>query len=244
LGAGASGQAGAHSDPENNDDGPASRQVQATNLGHDETRMSVHPAAAILAGGRARRFGGRDKSRLPVEGRPIINRQLDVLQQMTAEIFVVAADAARFADLGVPVYADAVPGAGELGGIYTALERARAGRVIVVACDLPFLHEGLLSRLAELAADHDAAWVQTERGPEPLLACYRRACRERIARRIAAGQLKASDLGAELEVAALGPADVEAFGPVARLLANVNTPEDYERLRRCGSLQSDDSPHP
>jgi molybdopterin-guanine dinucleotide biosynthesis protein A len=196
-------------------------------------------AAAILAGGRARRFGGRDKSRLAFGGRPIINRQLDVLQQLTTEIFVVADDVKRFASLGLPVYPDLVPAAGALGGIYTALERARADLVIVVGCDLPFLDAGLLARLAELAAGHEAAWVQTERGPEPLLACYHRSCRQAVAGRIAAGQLKASDLDQSLRIATLGRAEIERFGPADRLLANINTPEDYERLRSHADDSSD-----
>ena len=39
--------------------------------------MSHHaPSAAILAGGRATRFGGRDKSTLIVDGRPILEQQM------------------------------------------------------------------------------------------------------------------------------------------------------------------------
>lgn len=193
--------------------------------------MGPDVAAAILAGGRARRFGGRDKSRLLVHGRSIINRQMDVLQQLTTEIFIVAPDAARFADLPLPVHADRLAGAGVLGGLHTALEVARADRVIAIACDLPFLHAGLLARLIELANGHDGAWVRTPRGPEPMLACYRRSARARIRREIEGGRLKASDLGAVLDIAELGLADIECFGPVDRLLANVNTPEDYDRLK-------------
>jgi molybdopterin-guanine dinucleotide biosynthesis protein A len=37
------------------------------------------PSAAIAAGGQARRFGGRDKSGLLVEGRSILDRQLGTL---------------------------------------------------------------------------------------------------------------------------------------------------------------------
>lgn len=193
--------------------------------------MSADVAAAILAGGRARRFGGRDKSRLPVEGHPIINRQLDVLQQVAAEIFIVAGAPERFADLGLPVQPDLVPGVGALGGIYTALMAAQADRVITVACDLPFLHPGLLGRLAERAAGHDAAWVRTPRGPEPLLACYARAARDRLKHQIDAGRLKASELDAVLDIADVDLAEVEQFGPAQRLLANVNTVEDYERVK-------------
>ena len=143
-----------------------------------ECRSDV--AAAILAGGHARRFGGRDKSRLVVGGRTIIVRQLAVLQQVAGEVFVVGPADGRFADVGVPVHEDRIPGCGALGGLHTALEAAQAARVVVVACDLPFLEEAVLARLVELAEGHDAAWVRGPRGPEPLVACYQRHTRHTV----------------------------------------------------------------
>jgi molybdopterin-guanine dinucleotide biosynthesis protein A len=95
---------------------------------------------------------------------------------------------------------------------------------------LPFLHAGLLGRLVELSEDHDAAWVRTSRGPEPLLACYRQSAREAIRHEIEAGRLKASNLGSVLRIAEIGQADVERFGPADRLLANLNTEEDWNRI--------------
>jgi molybdopterin-guanine dinucleotide biosynthesis protein A len=190
-----------------------------------------HTAGAILAGGRAHRFGGRDKSRLVVEGHPIINRQIDVLQRVVRTLFVIASDAVRFADLGLPVHPDVIEGAGALGGVYSALEVATDDAVLVVACDLPFLDANLLRRLIELAADGDAAWVRSERGPEPMLACYRRSARRSIRRQIDAGRLKAADLASVLRIAEMDEHEVARFGPPARLLANINTPEDYERVR-------------
>ena len=43
-------------------------------------------SAAILAGGRARRFGGRDKSALLVGGRTILERQIDALDGVVDRI--------------------------------------------------------------------------------------------------------------------------------------------------------------
>jgi molybdopterin-guanine dinucleotide biosynthesis protein A len=187
--------------------------------------------AAIVAGGRARRFGGADKSRLIVEGRPIIVRQLEVLRRITPSVAVIANDPARFADLGLPVHADVIPDCGAIGGLYTALVHAPADRVIVVACDLPFLSEPLLARLVELAGTADAAWVQTARGPEPLLACYRRSARDSIRGEIDAGRLRAGDLAHVLKIAVVDEAVVAAFGPVDRLLSNLNTPDDHARVQ-------------
>jgi len=188
-------------------------------------------ACAILAGGRARRFGGRDKARLVVEGRSIIDRQVDLLRRISDEVFVVGHDAGRFADLGLPVFEDRVAGAGALGGILTALESTQADRVLVIACDMPFLVEGLLRALVSRADSGHGAWVRTTRGPEPLVACYRQSAQALIRTAIASGRLKAADLGAQLNLRDLTEAEVALFGAPGQLLANLNTPEDYARVQ-------------
>jgi molybdopterin-guanine dinucleotide biosynthesis protein A len=193
--------------------------------------VSLQPAAAILAGGAARRFGGRDKSRLVIDGRAIIVRQIDVLGAIASPVFIVGGDAARFADLDLPVVPDRIGGAGAIGGIYTALEHADADRVIVIACDLPFLTAPLLRRLADMATEGDGAWVRSARGVEPLVAVYRRHARTAIAAAIDAGRLKAADLAHVLEMREMSGDLIAAFGAPERLLANVNTPEEYAQVQ-------------
>jgi len=194
--------------------------------------MSVKTTAgAILAGGQARRFGGRDKSRLIVDGRSIIERQVELLRSVTDEVFLVGHDPERFADLALPVFADRISGAGALGGILTALDSTSADRVLVLACDMPFLVEGLLRLLLARSESCDGAWVRTARGPEPLVACYRQSARDPIHAAVTAGQFKAAALEQRLTLAELSEQDVSAFGPAALLLANLNTPEDFARVQ-------------
>jgi molybdopterin-guanine dinucleotide biosynthesis protein A len=193
--------------------------------------VSQQPAAAILAGGAARRFGGRDKSRLVVDGRAIIVRQIGVLSALAAPVFIVGGDATRFADLELPVIPDLFIGTGAIGGIYTALEHAGTDRVIVVACDLPFLTTPLLSTLADMATQGDGAWVRSARGVEPLVAVYRRCARPAIRAAIEAGRLKAMDLAHVLQMREMTGDMVAAFGAPERLLANVNTPEEYAQVQ-------------
>jgi molybdopterin-guanine dinucleotide biosynthesis protein A len=95
--------------------------------------------AAILSGGRARRLGGADKSRLRVGHATILERQLDALAGVAGRVFVVTGDPAAFEGRGLRVVPDRLPDAGALGGIYTALVEAQSPSVLVVACDLPFL---------------------------------------------------------------------------------------------------------
>ncbi len=47
------------------------------------------PTAAILAGGRAARFGGRDKSALVIDGRSILERQITELLRVTDDVLLV-----------------------------------------------------------------------------------------------------------------------------------------------------------
>lgn len=177
------------------------------------------------------RLGGVDKSHLMVGGRPIIDRQVDLLQQVADEVIVVGTHPGRLTTTRVPVHADRIAGCGAMGGVYTALEVATGDAVIVIACDMPFLVAPLLERLIALSAGGDAAWVRTAAGVEPLVACYRRDARARVRHAIANGHLKLADLARVLAVVELGEAEVAAFGDPARLLLNVNTPEEYERIQ-------------
>lgn len=202
-------------------------------------------SAAILAGGRAARFGGRDKGALLVNGRSIRARQLDVLSQVAEDIMIVGRadeddrdrDADRDPVEAVPVkwLADRVPGCGPLGGLQAALADARGDAVVVVACDMPFLSAALLAHLLALTAEADAVVPRTDRGYHPLCAAYTRGCLEPIARRIADRRLKLSGLFDDVRVRAVTAGELRAFGEPDALLANVNTPAEYEGLE---ALQS------
>src|SRR3954468_20117245 len=109
--------------------------------------LGLGVSAAILAGGRARRFGGADKASLAVGGARIIDRQLAALAGVADDIRIVARERDGYGVLGLRVIGDAVAGAGPLGGLYSALLDAAHDRVLILACDLPFVTAALLERL-------------------------------------------------------------------------------------------------
>ncbi len=189
-------------------------------------------SAAILAGGRARRFGGADKAALRLGAARVIDRQLAALSGVTDDIVIVGNDPARYATLRLPVLPDVIPGAGALGGIYTALVRARSDVVLIVACDLPFVSAALLERLVgDLTDDVDAVIPRSPRGLEPLCAVYHRRCAASARTRIDRGELQVSDLAREIRVRELEGAALAAYDPDGRLFVNLNTPHDYARAR-------------
>ena len=188
-------------------------------------------SAAILAGGRARRFGGADKASLAVGGARIIDRQLAALSTVADDVRIVTNDTARYADLGVRLIPDAITGAGPLGGIYSALLDAAHERVLVVACDLPFITAALLARLvAESGDDVDAVVPQSSRGIEPLCAIYATRCAPLVKSRIESGALQVAGLLDAVRTRVLGPDTLAPYDEGA-LFENVNTPHDHERAR-------------
>jgi len=189
--------------------------------------------AAILAGGRARRLNGVDKSTLLVGHATILERQLDALAGVAARVFVVAGDPAPFAARALRVVPDRLPGAGALGGIYTALVEAESPDVLVLACDLPFVTPALLARLAGMADDeHDAVVPRTGDGRQPLCAVYARRLADTVRRQVESGHLKIQELLAAIRLRELGPDDLARLDPDGRLFHNVNTPGDLELALR------------
>ncbi len=143
-------------------------------------------SAAILAGGRATRFGGRDKSTLLVDGHTMIERQMAAFSSVADDVLVVREDI--------------VPHCGPLGGVHTALTRARHELVFVVACDMPYITAPFVSYLRSIADSWDIVVPRTERGYHPLSALYRRTCLPAIARRLAEQRLKMTDLFSDVHV--------------------------------------------
>ena len=195
-------------------------------------------SAAILAGGRATRFDGHDKSALVVAGWTILDRQIAELSQLTTDLLIVGGDSRAAVPTPVRRVADHLPGCGPLGGLHAALSEALGGVVVVVACDMPYVSAPLLRHFLALmnGADRpDIVVPRTERGYHPLCAVYTRACLGPIARRLADGRLKVDALFDDVPVRVVTADSLAAFGDPDRLLANVNTPLEYRAIEADGT---------
>lgn len=182
-------------------------------------------SAAILTGGSARRFDGRDKGALRVGGRTILERQIDVLTPLTDDIMAIGrpSPAAHLRHV-----VERHPGLGPLAGLEAALETARDDRVLLLACDLPFLTTPFLAHLLDVTADADAVVPRTDRGYHPLCAVYDRRCLDAVRRRLAARDLALKWLLSDVHVVEIPAETLARFGPQQRLLANVNTQADLD----------------
>lgn len=191
---------------------------------------AVH--GAILAGGGATRFGGRPKGLERVGGARILDRLVAVfVEALGAEPLLVAnaPDAAGWRP-GLRVAADVRPGAGSLGGIYTAILEAPAP-VVCVAWDMPFVTPELVRALGRGLAGYDAYLPQSDgrRGVEPLCAGYGPACAPAIAACLDAGDYRAIGFHPAVRVGTLPLEEVRRLGDPEVLFFNVNSAGDLAR---------------
>jgi molybdopterin-guanine dinucleotide biosynthesis protein A len=181
------------------------------------------PSAAILVGGRARRFGGQDKSQLVVEGRSILDRQLDALTGISDDVLLVGGAGDRSLPNGIRWVPDFQPDRGPLGGLAAALAAARDDELFLLACDMPFVTQELLRLLLETRGDAEAVVPRTEHGYHPLCAVYTRQSAPAVTRRLADGDLKMVSLLDDLTVQSVLPGQLAPLGGADRLLANINS---------------------
>lgn len=197
----------------------------------DGSRTVGEVTGVILAGGRASRFRGVNKATLDVDGRRIIDRQLEVLRQLTADQIIVANDASAYEGLGARIAADQVPEVGPIGGLLTGLTQATTTRILALACDLPFVHAAFLRHLIARAPEADAVVPRTADGMHPLCAMYGTRIAPAVAAAIARGEFALHRLLGHLTVVIVDADEIAPFDADGRLLTNVNTPEEYAALR-------------
>jgi molybdopterin-guanine dinucleotide biosynthesis protein A len=167
----------------------------------------------------------RDKAALPYQGVAQLDRAFDQVSRHVERAFVSvrATQVEDTARARKPLILDSIAGEGPIVGIRSALAREPAAAWLVVACDLPFLSDAVLSHL--LASRDPAALATAYRSahdglPEPLCAIWEPAAAALLdAYMSGGGQCPRKFLirhGANI----LEPLDRKA-------LDNVNTPEEY-----------------
>ena len=185
---------------------------------------------AILAGGKSRRMG-REKLLLPFRGATVIQTISGALVPLVGRLRLIGREPIP----GLPLLTaqpDLHPGLGPLSGIHAALETAEADRVLVVACDLPFVTTSFLRGLIEALSPELDAVVPCP-GGEPVAVCalYRVTCLGSLSPRLERRELAASAFAKSLRARFLDDRDLSRLDPSGRCLLNLNTPLDYAKAR-------------
>lgn len=188
---------------------------------------------AIIAGGQSRRMG-QDKALVDLGGKTLIQRVIDRCANLgQSETLLITNAPADYAHLGLPMHADALPGKGALGGIYTAILQANNDWVMTLACDMPFINADLLRLMLDQRDDTvDIVAPRVNGYPQALHAMYRKTCLAPIREQLDRHQLKIIRFYSRARPRYLDEDEYRDLDPQGRAFANLNTPEELAQARQ------------
>lgn len=186
--------------------------------------------ALVLAGGKSRRMGGRDKGLLPFGDGLLIGHIIDAIRPQVGRVMISAnRHAERYAEFGLPVLPDPLQGfQGPLAGFLAGLEAMQTDYLLTLPCDGPFVIDDLAARLAggingrdevDIAVAHDGRRLQ------PVYALLHRRTLPSLQQALAEGERKIDRWFPRLTCVTVDFSDM----PIQ--FENINTPDDYARSR-------------
>jgi len=122
---------------------------------------------------------------------------------------------------------DIIKEKGPMGGIHAGLNAISKEKGFFVACDMPFLHSGLIKRLIAAAQESDADCIipRGPRGVEPLHAVYDSRVIPTIEELLGGDDFSMRHLLKRCECRY-----VKASGDEEKSFININTPEELEEI--------------
>ena len=194
---------------------------------------------AILAGGKSSRMG-TDKALLEFEGKQFITQIAEELSWFDERIIARGNNSGLEGKVerGWTVIPDLYPDHGPIGGLHAALSACRSDALFVVTCDMPLIESELVRELCAWMQETDVdkkrvdaydVVISVGEGGKihPLCGVYRKSVLPVLEEQIISDQNRVMAALKKLRVKYV-TIDSSAR---ARQLANINTPEDYEKLR-------------
>ncbi len=189
-----------------------------------------HITALILAGGKSRRMGGRDKGLLPFGDGLLVGHVLSAILPQVGSVMINAnRHQAEYAQLGYPVVADSLADfQGPLAGFLAGLEQLQTQYLLTLPCDGPIVVADLAPRLAngldnagaDIAVAHDGNRLQ------PVYALLHRRVLPDLRAALAEGERKIDRWYPRNAWVTVD------FSDVPEQFSNINTPEDYAAVGR------------
>jgi len=188
----------------------------------------------VLTGGKGLRLG-QDKALETIGQKSLLEQVVSRLSLFNGSILIVTASERSYPQLDgylkLRVVGDIYPSRGPLGGIYTGLKVSDSFYNLVVACDMPFLNQALLSYMTGVSTDFDLVVPRLGNMIEPLHAVYSKACLAPIERLIKQGSLGVRELFTLVRVRYVEAEEIDRFDPEHLSFLNINTNSDLARAR-------------
>jgi molybdopterin-guanine dinucleotide biosynthesis protein A len=185
-------------------------------------------SGVVLAGGISSRYG-KNKALIEFHGIPLIERVLDVMRPIFRHVIIITNTPDEYSYLELPMYQDIIKGLGPLGGIFTGLQ-VIPDSGFFVACDMPFLNQGLIRHIVEIKADFDLVVPIISGNMEALHSLYGKGCQSKIEDMINSKIYQVFRFFPEVSVRYVDEDEVRIFDPDLRSFLNINRPEELNNF--------------
>lgn len=175
-------------------------------------------------------MGGSDKALVCVEGQPILERSISVLEKVFKELIIITNDTRTYNYKGIKIVKDEIKDIGPLGGIYTGLCHLSGNAGFFVGCDMPFLHNDIILRQIDYfnRTPSDALVPRIDGLIEPLHAVYSKVLQEGIASFLKDN--KEHSIKEFLKTINVRYFELEDTVLNRHCFKNINTPLDFKRV--------------
>lgn len=187
---------------------------------------------AVIAGGENSRLPVL-KGLLTVNGKTIIENSLGILGKIFKKVVISTNMPEKYFRFKAPLIGDIMMEKGPMTGILSVLAATGEDSVFVVACDMPFINEGLIRYMVEsfeAGSKVDAVIPVFEGREQPLLGIYANTVIKTMEKLIEQRQTGLTNMLKALRVLYITEEEVKGMDPRGDAFININTMEDYEKI--------------
>ncbi|OGO77784.1 MAG: hypothetical protein A2Y23_14975 [Clostridiales bacterium GWB2_37_7] len=189
--------------------------------------------AVILAGGKSSRMGF-DKQDIILNGKLLIDQQIQVLHNIFNEIIIVTNKPKLYKTYNCILAIDELKDFGPLGGIHAGLIAAKSQFSYFLACDMPNINKNYIMHMLEiinnLSIGQQAVITHFGNWLEPFNAFYSKDLIPIIEKAHIDKKIKIGNVLAEAQIHYIEEVEARAYSPDWSMFANINTQEDLIKL--------------
>lgn len=189
----------------------------------------------ILCGGKSTRMK-TNKALLRLGQKPIIEIMLEKMKRNFGEIILSANDPDLFNYLNFPVIQDIYPNRGPLAGIHSSLKYSATEKNFIISCDTPLITNEIINYLSGYPTDKKIILPVDNGRVQQLCGIYSKVIVKIVEEILCEAENKGNVKGSIYDLIERVKAeivDVSSFSaPGADVFLNMNTPEDYELIKK------------
>ncbi len=132
-------------------------------------------SCAIIAGGKAKRYNGLIKAFIEIDGKKIIDKNLELLKPIFQDIIIISNNPSAFNEYqDISIYSDYYQEIGPLAGLHSALKHCMNPSLFLMSSDLPYISVEIINSLINKYSQSDCDILVPKIGNklEPLFGIY------------------------------------------------------------------------